>query len=151
MSTFKRAKTIWNKQHIYIISDEEIKEGDWFINDLNQIKKCISRDTEGYIDFEGGFNTKPSSCKKIIATTDTTLKITISPYLFPEGGACQSKDFLLPQPSQQFIEKYIEEYNKGNVITDVMVEYVNYPTPQKDGFSTKYSDNIILTGSLGVS
>ena len=60
-------------QHLYIISDDEIKEGDWFINDLNQIKKCISRDTEGYIDFEGGFNTKPSSCKKIIATTDTSL------------------------------------------------------------------------------
>ena len=110
-------------QHLYIISDDEIKEGDWFINDLNQIKKCTSRDTEGYIDFEGGFNTKPSSCKKIIATTDTTLKITISPYLFPEGGACQSRDFLLPQPSQQFIEKYIEEYNKGNIITDVLVEY----------------------------
>ena len=29
----------------------------------------------------------------------------------------------LPQPSQQFIQKYIEEYNKGNVITDVLVEY----------------------------
>lgn len=28
----------------------------------------------------------------------------------------------LPQPSQQFIEKYIKEYNKGNIFTDVMVE-----------------------------
>jgi ketol-acid reductoisomerase len=29
---------------------------------------------------------------------------------------------ILPQPSQQFIEKYIECYNKGKVITDVLVE-----------------------------
>jgi len=31
--------------------------------------------------------------------------------------------FNLPQPSQSFIEKYVDEYNKGNVITEVMVEY----------------------------
>ena len=29
----------------------------------------------------------------------------------------------MPKPSQQFIEKYIESYNKGDVITDVLVEY----------------------------
>lgn len=40
--------------------------------------------------------------KKIIATTDISLG--------------------LPLISQQFIEKYIEEYNKGNVITKVKVE-----------------------------
>ena len=102
-------------QHIYIISDDEIKEGDWFINDLNQIKKCTSRDTEGYIDFEGGFNTKPSSCKKIIATTDSSLWRPSHKYA--------SAVILLPQPSQQFIEKFIEEYNRGNVITDVLIEY----------------------------
>ena len=28
-----------------------------------------------------------------------------------------------PTPSQQFITKYIEEYNKGNIIADVLVEY----------------------------
>ena len=102
-------------QHLYIISDDEIKEGDWFINDLNQIKKCTSRDTEGYIDFEGGFNTKPSSCKKIIATTDSSLWRPSHKYA--------SDVILLPQPSQQFINKYIEEYNKGNMITDVLIEY----------------------------
>ena len=103
------------KYNLYIISDDEIKEGDWFINDLNQIKKCTSRDTEGYIDFEGGFNTKPSSCKKIIATTDSSLWRPSHKYA--------SDVILLPQPSQQFIEKFIEEYNRGNVITDVLIEY----------------------------
>ena len=157
MSTFKKAKVImlptnektniintnqgllYNSndyiginQHLYIISDDEIKEGDWFINDLNQIKKCTSRDTEGYIDFEGGFNTKPSSCKKIIATTDTSLGNYIwkqtnkkaKPYNVQQNIETTKKVFIpLPQPSQQFIEKFIEEYNRGNVITDVLIEY----------------------------
>lgn len=107
---------------LYIISDDEIKEGDWFLNDLNQIKKCTSRDTEGYIDFEDGFNTKPSSCKKIIATTDTSLtwsndnEIQILDYHFAK----------LPQPSQSFINKYIKSYNNGNIIDEISVEYEDY-------------------------
>ena len=34
-----------------------------------------------------------------------------------------SRMFELPEPSKEFIEKFIEEYNKGNIITEVMVEY----------------------------
>jgi hypothetical protein len=55
--------------------------------------------------------------KKIIATTDTSLKIFAG-----KGDTCDLY-YNLPQPSQQFIEKYIEFYNKGKVITDVLVEY----------------------------
>lgn len=44
----------------------------------------------------------PSNWRKIIATTNESLG--------------------LPQLSKQFIEKYIEEYNKGNQITEVLVE-----------------------------
>lgn len=83
-------------QNLYFISDEEIKEGDWYYNHKEYYKGCYRRtpetDDKSYLDF-----------KKIIATTDKSLN--------------------LPQPSQSFIEKYIEEYNKGNVITEVMVEY----------------------------
>ena len=79
-------------QHLYIISDDEIKEGDWImIKDDNYIFKSKS-----------DYSTEWKDRCKIIATTDASLG--------------------LPQPSQQFIEKYIEEYNKGNVITDVLVE-----------------------------
>ena len=45
----------------------------------------------------------PKYHNKIIATTDTSLG--------------------LPQLPQQFIYDYIAEYNKGNVITEVTVEY----------------------------
>ena len=102
-------------QNFYIISDDEIKKGDWFINlQHNKIYQCVPKPFVG----EVWVNENKDVCKKIIATTDTSLythqKETVS---LPE------RVFYLPQPSQQFIQKYIEEYNKGNVITDVLVEY----------------------------
>ena len=97
--------------HLYIISDDEIKEGDWvYENNLNQetqIYQVYNRNNElGFFRFRNvwiSLNRKQNSAKKIIATTDNSLE--------------------LPQPSQQFIQKYIEEYNKGHIITDVLVEY----------------------------
>jgi hypothetical protein len=85
--------------HLYILSDDEIKEGDWYIDTYSAIPLKAS---ENHIN-------KHSTSKKIIATTDESLKWYMIGFL--------------PQPSQSFIEKYIEEYNKGNVITDVLVEY----------------------------
>ena len=91
----------WN---LYIISDDEIKEGDWFYNIHSKIV--------GRAEFNFG---KDELAKKIIATTNSSLWRPSHKYA--------SDVILLPQPSQQFINKYIEEYNKGNVITDVLVEY----------------------------
>ena len=94
-------------QHLYIISDDEIIEGDWFYNIHSKIV--------GRAAFNFG---KDELAKKIIATTDTSLYIhQEETFYLPE------RVFYLPQPSQQFIQKYIEEYNKGNTITDVLVEY----------------------------
>ena len=61
---------------------------------MNQI---INHKNKYYLKTKNGY-------KEILSSTDASLG--------------------LPQPSQQFIEKYIEEYNKGNVITEVLVEYV---------------------------
>ena len=101
----------WN---LYIISDDEIKENNTHFYNPHSGQLHISGNHTDYIAIN------KNGCKKIIATTDTSLYIhqkeTIS---LPE------RVFYLPQPSQQFIQKYIEEYNKGNVITDVLVEY-NY-------------------------
>ena len=108
-------------QHLYIISDDKIKLFDWVYNNKENIVEQITSKTQLIFVLEE--NKENQTFKKIIATTDTSLKTTISPYSFPEGGVCKSKDFYLLQPSKQFIEKYIEEYNKGNIITDVLVEY----------------------------
>lgn len=101
-------------QHLYITSDEEIKEGDWCYN-----SKRKSIELGKYMIGTNEF----IFCKKIIATTDISLQYAIdkSPYNMEIYG--------LPHLSQQFIEDYIKEYNKGNVITDVEVEYEKIINP----------------------
>lgn len=126
-----------DNRHLYIISDDEIKEGDWCLIDGNKIGKRTNKQTypdctdgESHLCYYYIINGEERSyhvshCKKIITTTDTSLKpsctCTESAAIYC-GSKCQIS---LPQPSQQFIEKYIEEYNKGKKITDVMVEYEN--------------------------
>ncbi len=107
-------------QHLYIISDDEIKEGDWCMSidknsKLHKPFQCISK--QAFINPEFLNSIDAKDIKKIIATTDRSLKINTKwkvSGVFDDG---------LPQPSQQFIEKYIESYNKGEVITDVLVKY----------------------------
>ena len=104
-------KTKNKNGHLYVLSNDEIKKGDYiYCTITNAIE--IAKYNHDYLIRDW---------KKVIATTDTSLYIhqkeTIS---LPE------RVFYLPQPSQQFIQKYIEEYNKGNIITDVLVEYEDY-------------------------
>jgi hypothetical protein len=92
-------------QELYFLSDEEIKEGDWCIN-LNSFlehKELCRIDSK--IELERYVQKIENDCKKIIATTNKDLGIT------------------LPQPSESFIKKFIEAYNSGKAITEVMVEY----------------------------
>jgi hypothetical protein len=110
-------------QHLYIVDDSEIKEGDWFLYK----EKII-------FHHDGSMHTS-SHCKKIIATTD---KLT---YKYNELGNELKVDYFLPQPSQQFIDKYIEQYNKGNIITDVMVEYEHYCKDISCGKNSCYLTN----------
>lgn len=104
-----------NPQHLYIISEDEIKEGDWCYCKLDS--KPIQYFKEKYQSIRNDI--REYGYKKIIATTDTS--VTYNYYDSDSYGIPQV--FKLPQPSQQFIEKYIESYNKGEVITDLLVEY----------------------------
>ena len=108
----KPINTIVQFWNLYIISDDKITSkkllntndyyyirnhyNEWYIGKFNGV-------SFDFINNDGNFDSNLFVCKKIIATTNASLD--------------------LPQPSKQFIEKYIEEYNKGNVITDVLVEY----------------------------
>lgn len=114
-------------QHLYILSDEEIKIGDWGIGHA----KGINGIGTGYYVFKhdnsniAKVNALAEGSKKIIATTDTSLWEHDDTVPYPKTKPA------LPQPSQAFIEKYVEEYNKGNIITKVIVEYesVEYCRP----------------------
>lgn len=107
-------------QHLYITSEDKIKEGDWFLFELTsiQILQCVKIDKSGIKSSKDKWQSL-EHCKKIIATTDSSLTKEMYSISF---GKYQEP---LPQPSQAFIEKYVEKYNKGNQITDVLVEYVD--------------------------
>lgn len=70
------------------------------------------------ISQHNGTEKLPDGWKKIIATTDKSLKVPIDK-AYMNFGETES----LPHTSDSFIEKYVEEYNKENIITEVMVEY----------------------------
>jgi len=108
--------------NLYIISsgnkeqDDKIKEGDYiydsYKNSVYQATKVVIHNMKS-LDYE-------QYLRKIIATTDTSL-FKLEECLV--RGSDSSVKYILPQPSQQFIKKYIESYNKGEIITDVLVEY----------------------------
>ena len=101
-------------QNLYIISDDEIKEGEICVHDFGMGYELYTMDSE---NCKSGVSNVHF---KIIATTDNSLKICKTPV--PLGNRFDEWANL-PQPSQLFIEKYVSKYNKGNVITDVLVEY----------------------------
>ena len=116
--TIEAEKGFTGHFHLYIISEDKPRAGDWSIYQ-NKIHKCVE-------DIVG------DEFKKIIATTD---KLT---YKCNELKV----DYFLPQPSQQFIEKYIESYNKGNIITDVLVGYESKFETIQEGLPGFPEDNI---------
>lgn len=109
-------------QHLYIISDDEKKEGDWTLC-LDEIDSKVMNWNINQCIFKHSKGGNCTQCKKIIATTNNSLEVKNELWSAYQGKYEADK---LPQPSQQFIEKYIESYNKGEVITDVLVEYEDY-------------------------
>lgn len=92
--------------HLYVLSDDKIKEGDWY---YTPIKRSIEQCNKSILIIKGGNNDVEQL--KIIATTDTELSRNMKLGTY------------IPKPSQSFIEKYVESYNAGKPITDVLVEY----------------------------
>lgn len=111
--------------HLYVLSDEEIKEGDYHF-----------KTTNGKIGNYplNSVNPNKGRYKKIIATTDKYLNYCSS---CGDMGChlCLNKG--LPQISNSFIEHFVSEYNKGNVITKIMVEY-------EDNLFINRNNNIII-------
>lgn len=96
----------YQNQHIYILYNEEIKEGDW---KYNVIDKSITQQDGGFC-FESDL--------KIIATTDPSLVI--------EGKASTGDivwRYPFPKPSIGFINELVAYYNAKVPIIDVKVEY----------------------------
>lgn len=119
-------------QHLYFLSDDEIKEGDYFIYpELKEKDVWLCR---GSIPNVGA--------KKIIATTDSSIACIKDTLSIPQRRGLTNhyptEKWVLPQPSQSFIKKFVEEYNKGNIITEVMVEY-NSPEICENPLDSKFA------------
>lgn len=123
------------KQHLYIITDDEILPNDYYINTINNIVSQASKNHKNSNGIVG------SKLKKIIATTDKSLQIIKENY--PKKS--QRTIINLPQPSPEFINKYIDEYNKGNIIIDVLVEYWNGVYENEYDTSIKLDKNGFIT------
>jgi hypothetical protein len=92
--------------HLYILSDEDTKAGEYFYN-FNDNKVWKTDTGMEYSDKH----------RKIIATTNSELKVE-----YPSHNVVQAL-VSLPRPSNDFIKAYIKAYNENNPITKVLVEY----------------------------
>ena len=111
-------------QHLYITTDEEIKEGDWFINTGSgghptpKVYQANSENSKAFKEF-GPY----PEIRKIIATTDP--KLTVERYIsgidaYGEDSSVITRKvpFNIPQIPQLFIEAYC----KAGGIDEVLVE-----------------------------
>ena len=96
---------VYYSQHLYFLSNEEIKDDDWCYDTL---RGCIWQKSSK-------INCNGEIYKKIIATTDTSLLKDYSEQTL-NGVAC------LPQPPKAFIQAFIKAYNESKPITKVLVE-----------------------------
>ena len=102
-------------QHLYFTSNEEIKEGDWCYHpELSQEYSIVTKEgiktglhpTQGVFRWKSTTNPWYKKAKKIIATTDKSLG--------------------LPEPSKRFLEVYVDAYNEGKKIEEVLVEMEDF-------------------------
>lgn len=94
--------------HLYMVSEDEIKEGDWYIHNQKPDGLRILQHKIGHL---------PMDSKKIIATTDK--------YLYPKcDGKCANNECvcLFPQIPESFIQAYIKAYNEP--IIEAKVELI---------------------------
>ena len=112
------------EQHLYVTSEDEIKEGDWKINEKLGIVWQHRREGK---NLPNNLRSVTSiGTKKIIATTDDLQIVKAKPISSRDSGRIG----YLPQPSKDFIKKYCSEGG----INEVMVEY------EYDEVSTKFKN-----------
>lgn len=111
-------------QHLYICSTDEIKEGDWVIVNEKYLRRVVKVQSNQYLVVGVNNAVFKNVCKKIIATTDSNLYIHGDKMEVKQPkGFSQFYSKQLSTVSNSFIQAYIEAYNEGNPIKEVMVDY----------------------------
>jgi len=112
-------QNVVKKQHLYITSDEKIKENNFYIYRIPRGQLTIKQSTE---NLDSGFEVR-----KIIASTNTQLG--------------------LPQISESFIREYIKAYNGNDeTIEDITVKY-GYTVNKEMGHFNQFREYFVKTDS----
>lgn len=116
----------YKNQHLYIISDDQVKDNDWVIMDNRWVVQLydIENGYAGIKDDVGSIHI--SNCKKIVATTDDSLCSPVGILTNNFGNFPAKKQ--ISQIPESFIQGYIKSYNDGKIITEVdIIEGLNLP------------------------
>jgi hypothetical protein len=119
-------------QHIYITSDEAIKEGDWYLIEFNGLKITQCNSVEELISIEGR-----DDCKKIILTTDPDL-------IGVQSIDNEFLEWFVKNPSCEFVEvsyglvKPFKSTEKGYMIH--LPDTVALEEPKQESHICKYCD-----------
>lgn len=123
----KRAATNVQNEYefynLYVVSDEKPNKGDWVAwryNDEIILRQVIQNRKELGVKLEGCAIYDISKCfmKKVIATTNSNINE-------PDSKIKDITYSMLPNLPADFIEQFVESYNKGSVITNILVEAEN--------------------------
>lgn len=149
------AEHMWQPQHLYVISNEPIKEKEYFFDkEDNCIYRSVDKqnansinETRELYDIERYY--------KIIATTNDKISINLGKekYVAPTNSNYDQIYTRLcpyPKPSQEFIEYFITQYNKGNVLSKVEVEYDEIKTTNGSS-KQELEDNLVVSYRLKIN
>lgn len=117
-STRQNSSGVSINQHLYVLNNEEIKEGD-LVHYEGTITTVRSRGTVSHTVFirteYEPVEVYKSFCKKVIATTN--------PALYPKNLQDIVNGPIGKLPTD-FIQAFIKQYNAGTPIEEILVEYV---------------------------
>ena len=128
------------ESNLYILSDDKIKEGDYYFDSNYRLIMKASKVST---------NTINNTYKKVIVTTDSSLSLDSTGFV--TFNLNTNKTSLLPQIPQQFIEHYINEYNKDNQIENVMVDYEEERYSTFSGQNNSESSKDVWTNKLKIN
>lgn len=114
-------------QHLYFVSNQEIRKGDWFI--CNQAAQQCVDIIEGsdypykiINKYNGEIQYQSKHWKgKVIAATDPSVIIQGDEYC--KYYPTEKISYPLPQPTLKFIKRFVKEYNLVQNDAEMIVEY----------------------------
>jgi hypothetical protein len=149
------------EQHLYVTVSQDvepIKEGDWvdFPSETQINSKIVKLerlfdDKTRVVYCNGGFTNCANKCRKIIATTDPKLRITV---ITNVNGNTSVSAKPLPQPQQSFLKEYV-----NNPDGEYEVEYeeisrfeiLNMETKKSSTLSTMYEIKLNQDNTVNIT